>query len=63
MNKDMILGIVRHVLTALGGALATNGTVTSSELEAGIGAVITLAGLAWSIAAKKKPADGVPVNK
>lgn len=56
MNKEQILGLVRHVLTIAGGALVTRGIVddaTSTEL---VGAVITIIGIIWSIASKKPAA-------
>jgi hypothetical protein len=55
MNRDTVLGILRHLLTVSGGALAANGTVSSSELEQGIGAILTLVGIAWSIWNKRQP--------
>lgn len=48
-----ILGIVRHVLTTLGGVLVANGTLTSDMLQNGIGAVVILVGIAWSVLNKK----------
>lgn len=53
MNQETILGIVRHVLTFLGGFLITKGLATSDEITTGIAALITLAGLIWSIIAKR----------
>ncbi len=54
-TKDTVLnGILRHVLTAGGGALVTRGVVTSGELEMVVGAIITIAGVIWSAMAKKK---------
>ena len=49
MNKDQILGILRHVLTAIGGALMVSGKADESMVAAGTGAIMTLAGLAWSV--------------
>jgi len=49
----MLAGVVRHILTFGGGFLVTNGTVTDSDMQAGVGAVVTLIGLAWSIFMKK----------
>ena len=56
MNWEMIQGIVRHILTFGGGFLVTNGTLGQSEVEAGVGAIITLAGIVWSVLNKKKAA-------
>ena len=54
-TKDTVLnGILRHVLTAGGGALVTRGVVTSGELEMVVGAIITIAGVIWAAMAKKQ---------
>lgn len=50
--QAVILGIIRHALTTSGGALVTTGYLTNSDVEAGIGALITLAGIAWSVVNK-----------
>lgn len=54
--KDMILGIVRHVLTTAGGTLAGNGVITDADANVAAGAIITLIGIAWSVWDKKKKA-------
>jgi len=59
MNKETILGIVRHVLTFGGGFLVTSGSASSSEIEQGIGAVVTIIGVVWSILAKRAAAKKV----
>lgn len=56
MNKDTILGILRHALTFGGGYLASTGLASSSEIEGGIGAVVTLVGVIWSILQKRSAA-------
>ena len=54
-TQDTVLnGIVRHVLTAVGGALVTKWVMGETELEMAIGAGITIAGVIWSALAKKK---------
>ena len=54
-TQDTVLnGIIRHILTAAGGALVTKGYVAHSELELAIGAVIALAGVVWSAIAKRR---------
>lgn len=50
--KDIILGIVRHLLTTAGGTLITKGVITSTTLDQGVGALLTVTGVAWSIAQK-----------
>jgi hypothetical protein len=51
--NDQIAGIVRHVLTSLGGALVAGGYLTSEEWTAVAGALAVLIGLVWSILAKR----------
>ncbi|MBX3732607.1 MAG: hypothetical protein KF791_08440 [Verrucomicrobiae bacterium] len=59
MNRESLLGIVRHLLTVAGGGLVTSGSLTSSEMEQGVGALLTLAGIGWSLWAKRRqPAAG-----
>ena len=54
-TKDTILnGVVRHILTAVGGALVTKGVIGETELEMAVGALITIVGVVWSAIAKKK---------
>lgn len=52
MSRDDILAILRHVLTTAGGALVTDGLISASQLQDGVGAVIVLAGIAWSLVNK-----------
>ena len=54
MNTAVILGIVRHLLTGLGGAVVAQGWASEEMVTQGIGAIVTLAGLAWSILDKKR---------
>lgn len=59
MNFDVIMGLVRHLLTFVGGILVSRGLIDAGVLEQAIGAVITLAGAAWSVVNKNqlKPPD------
>ena len=54
MTKDQLLGILRHVLTFVGGILVVKGLAEESLIEEVIGGVSTLIGSIWSIVAKKK---------
>lgn len=56
MNKEITLGLVRHLLTFGGGYIAAKGIIDQGSLNEAIGAVMTLAGLAWSAVDKKKRA-------
>lgn len=53
MNKEKVLGIVRHVLTFAGGILIAKGFIEESVAQEVIGAAMTLVGSVWSIVAKK----------
>lgn len=54
MNPDILLGIVRHILTAVGGILVAHGWTDAAGLNAAVGALMTLAGFAWSIWHKRR---------
>ena len=54
MAKDQVLGIVRHVLTFVGGILVVKGLADDSLIQEIIGGVSALIGSVWSIVAKKK---------
>jgi hypothetical protein len=54
MSKDVILSVVRHVLTGAGALISSNGLATSGEVETGVGALVTLIGIAWAIYDKRK---------
>jgi len=54
MTKEIVFGIIRHILTIAGGALVTKGLVDSAGLEQAIGGVIGVVGVIWSIVSKKK---------
>lgn len=56
MNIDGILSFVRHILTFGGGFLVTNGTLTASDMETAVGAIITLGGIAWGVFEKRQRA-------
>jgi hypothetical protein len=53
MDKTKIEGVVRHILTFVGGILVMQGVLEESVLNEVIGAAVTLAGVIWSIFAKK----------
>ena len=54
MKKEQLLGIVRHVLTFVGGILVAKGLATESLSQELIGATMTLVGGIWSIIEKNK---------
>lgn len=54
MIWKIVAGIVRHVLTVLGGSLVTQGWLQDEQLTAGVGALLTLLGIAWSVWQKSR---------
>lgn len=48
----IVMGILRHFLTVFGGYLFSKGLIDSSEQEQMIAALLTLAGIAWSVYSK-----------
>lgn len=54
MNKDQVLGIIRHVLTAAGSILVLKGYTDEVTATTVVGAIITAVGAIWSIVDKKE---------
>jgi hypothetical protein len=54
MTKEQILGIIRHVLTAVGGMAVILGYYDESTVTQITGGLMTAAGFVWSIANKTK---------
>lgn len=59
MNLQMVLGFVRHILTAAGGVLIAQGYTDPAGLQSIVGGICTVVGVAWSMYQKKatKPND------
>ena len=53
MNKEQVLGIIRHTLTFVGGILVIKGIATEAVTNEVIGAVITAVGAVWSLIKNK----------
>lgn len=51
--SEKIKGLLRHVLTFAGGYLVTQGIIDEQTLTEVVGAIITIAGFAWSWIDKK----------
>ena len=51
------LGILRHILTTVGGGLTSKGVLGEDELQIIVGGVVTLAGVIWSVVDKRKKAE------
>ena len=53
MNKDTVLGFVRHLLTFGGGFLVASDFIPADQLDVAVGAVVSLVGIVWSAFDKK----------
>ena len=62
MTQDEILGIIRHLLTALGGVLVTKGYVDGAGLDTIVGALVAVAGVAWSVYQKRQAAKALAAS-
>ncbi|AHF92483.1 hypothetical protein OPIT5_29360 [Opitutaceae bacterium TAV5] len=62
MNKDLILNLLRQVLTYGGTALTSAGVASSEEIATGAGALVTLLGVAWTIVARQRAKSAAAVQ-
>lgn len=53
MNKEQIMGIIRHTLTFVGGILIMKGLLTEAMSTEIIGGAMSLVGAIWSVTSKK----------
>jgi hypothetical protein len=49
MNKEQVLGIIRHTLTFIGGILIIKGVSSEEVINETIGIAITAIGSIWSL--------------
>lgn len=54
MIAKILPGIIRHILTVLGGGFVADGWLTDNELNSAVGAILTLIGVGWSIWQKSR---------
>lgn len=52
-TKEVIMGVVRHILSSVGAAVATAGYVGEADVTAITGGIVAIVGLVWSIIDKK----------
>lgn len=52
MNKESILGIVRHVLTFGGGFLTANQLASGDDVTTAVSALVALTGFVWLLVEK-----------
>ncbi len=57
MNKESILGVVRHILTFGGGLLVSKGALDEPMMLEAVGSIITLIGIIWSVRQKAEKAE------
>jgi hypothetical protein len=53
MNKEQVLGIIRHALTFIGGIIIIKGMASEGMVGEAIGAVVTAVGAVWSVIKNK----------
>jgi hypothetical protein len=56
MNREAILGLVRHLLTFGGGFAVSGGYLAEADLPTAVGAALTLIGIVWSALSPEKKA-------
>ena len=54
MKKEQVIGIVRHILTFVGGVIVAKGLTTDAVMVELTGAAMTAIGIIWSIVSKMK---------
>lgn len=54
LNASLVTALLRHILTAAGGALAARHFIDGASVEAITGGAAALAGVAWSFWDKKR---------
>jgi hypothetical protein len=52
--NPLVTSVIRHALTASGGALVVQGTSQGSDTETVAGAIVTILGFVWSLLKNKK---------
>lgn len=52
MNKEQKLGVIRHVLTFVGGILLAKGLVDESLMTDLVASIMVIIGGVWSVVAK-----------
>lgn len=59
LNKEQLLGFLRHIITFVGGILVARGKLDPVAVESIGGAIITLVGLGFSLMTPEKQATPV----
>ena len=56
MNAEVLGGIVRHILTGIGGYFVATGMIDAGTMDIAVGAIVALVGVAWSVWTKAQEA-------
>jgi hypothetical protein len=59
MNTNLA-SLIRHILTAAGGFLVAKGLASADQLAELVGAVVSIAGVGWSVYNNKKATKDAP---
>ena len=54
MTKEQVVGVIRHLITFVGGILVVKGILDEAMVQEVLGGVLGLVGTVWSIVDKKK---------
>ena len=54
MKFDIAMGLLRHILTIVGGYYVAKGQIDQDTVNTAVGAISALAGIGWSIHSKTK---------
>jgi hypothetical protein len=54
MTNEIWLGVLRHILTVLGGIFVARGYADADAVNTAVGAATTLVGVGWSIWDKRE---------
>ncbi len=61
--NDSIKSVIRHGLSFGGGFLVAKGVISADQVNELIGAVITIAGIIWSVRKNKQSAAAAPAKQ
>lgn len=68
MSQEQVLGMIRHILTTVGGIIVAKGVTDEGTMTAIVGGLVAVAGVVWSIWSNKqsqivKMADKIETDK
>ena len=63
MSQEQVLGMVRHFLTILGGAVVAKGVTDEGTMTMIVGGIVSVIGVLWSVYSNKKSEIKKQANK